>query len=56
MSLKNEVALLKEKNEELANEVASKVELMEKMASEPIMYADDHPTLGLHLPGDPLDD
>ena len=52
LALKAKVAKFKELNEELKEEVTSKIELMEKMAEEPVKYGDDHPTLGLHLPGD----
>jgi hypothetical protein len=43
--------MLRELNEELKAEVASKVFLIDKMANEPLNH-DNHPTLGLHLPGE----
>ena len=46
--------MLRELNEELKAEVASKVFLIDKMANEPLNH-DNHPTLGLHLPGEQLE-
>jgi len=48
---KIDASMLKELNDELKAEVASKVSLIEQMAQEPVNN-DNHPTLGLHLPGD----
>ena len=47
--------MLRELNEELKAEVASKALQIEKMANEPINL-ENHPTLGLHLPGEQLED
>jgi len=43
--------MLRELNEKLKAEVASKVLEIEKMANEQINL-ENHPTLGLHLPGE----